>query len=428
MIALASVVRLVLAASLLGSAGAAAAPPASAPAASFRALHWWTSTSEKRAVGTLVNRLADDNITWKDAAIPGGAGVGAGNALRSSVLAGDPPEVMQLIGESIKEWGELGLLLELDKVADADNWSGILFPTVHKLVQHRQHVIAVPLGIHRVNTLFYNRKLFARLKLTPPSTWKEMQQTAARLMAAGVRPLAQSSEPWQVAGLFETLLLAEGGPDYYRALFVGQTPAALADRRLLAALENLRAAKAWIARPLRERSWTEVSRQFIDGEAAMMVMGDWVKGELNGWGYRTDVEFGCVGVPGTANYHLYSVDTLAMFTSNYAHMAVQEKLAGIALLPGVQQDYNLAKGSVPVRRDAEPGKMDSCGRESWRIFAKGAALQAPSMTHRMSANEESRKAIIAEIHHFFMDDTVSAAETQRRLGRMLRGFQLRNNR
>jgi glucose/mannose transport system substrate-binding protein len=416
-----------LAASAICGAANSAPAAAAAPVASLRALHWWTSNSERRAADVLVKRLADEHIVWQDAAIPGGAGVGAGNALRSRVLAGDAPEVMQLIGKSIKEWGDLGLLLELDKVAEAEHWDAVLFPTINKLVQHRGHVIAVPLGIHRVNTLFYNRQLFARFKLAPPTTWREFQLVAAKLQAAGVQVLAQSSEPWQVAGLFETLVLAEGGPEYYRALFVGQTQAAVADKRLLSALERLRVMKGWIARPLRERSWTEVSRQLSNGEAAMMVMGDWVKGELNSWGFRTDQEFGCVGVPGTASYHLYSVDTLAMFTSHYAHMATQEKLASITLHPLVQQDYNRAKGSVSVRRDADPARMDSCARQSWTIFAKGSAVQAPSLTHRMAADEESRNAIIAEIHQFFMDETVSAAETQRRLGRVLRGFQLRNN-
>jgi glucose/mannose transport system substrate-binding protein len=281
--------------------------------------------------------------------------------------------------------------------------------------------------VHRVNTLFYNRKLFARFKLAPPTSWAELQQVSATLSAAGVQPFAQSSEPWQVAGLFETLVLAEGGPDYYRALFVAQTRAAVDDKRLLHALERLRAMKAWIGKPLRERSWTDVLRQLSNGEAAMLVMGDWAKGELNVGGRRTDEEIGCVGVPGTADYHLYSVDTLAMFASNYSHMAAQEKLASMALRPQVQLEYNLAKGSVPVRRDADPAKMDSCARASWSIFAKGAAVQAPSLTHRMATNEESREAIIAEIHLFFMDDSVTAATTQRRLGSMLRGFHLRNN-
>ena len=404
---------------------ASAAPAPAAPLQTLQTLHWWTSASERRAADLLGARLAEEGVAWKDGAIPGGAGVGADKVLKSRVLAGDAPDAMQLIGTSLDEWADAGLLLEIDKVAQADNWRSVLFPSIFQLVQHRQHVFGVPLGIHRINSLFYNQKLFRKYKLAPPANWAELAQAARVLQAAGVTPLAQSSEPWQIATLFENLVLAEGGPAYYRALFVAQTAQATADRRLLQALERLRIMKTWTARPVAERSWTAVVRQVANGEAAMVVMGDWAKGELNEWGLQADVEFGCIAMPGTDNYHLYSVDTVAMFASDYSHMPAQEKLASVAVRPSVQAEFNRLKGSVPVRRDADTAKMDSCARASWRTFARGPAQQVPSLAHRMAADQESREAIIAEIYRYFMDDRVTPGETQKRLDMILRGFRLR---
>lgn len=395
------------------------------PAASLQVLHWWTSASERRAANLLAARLHDEGVEWKDGAIPGGAGLGAGKVLKSRVLARDSPDATQIIGVSIGEWAELGLLLEFDGVASAGGWSGALFPTIYTLVQHRKHVVAAPLGIHRINTLFYNRKLFERLKLAPPASWAEFEQLARKLRAAGVVPLVQSSEPWQVATLFENLVLAESGPEYYRELFVRQSAQAVADKRLLEALTRLRTMKAWMLAPLDEQPWTDAVRRFARHEAAMIVMGDWAKAEMNEWGYATDDEFSCAPMAGTGNYHLYSVDTLSMFTNDYARMAAQEKLARLVVSPAVQQQYNAIKGSVPVRRDADPARMDSCARDSWTTFAKGAQVQAPSLVHRMAADEESRDAIIAEVHRFFMDDGVTAQETQHRLAAILRTFNLR---
>jgi glucose/mannose transport system substrate-binding protein len=131
-------------------------------------------------------------------------------------------------------------------------------------------------------------------------------------------------------------------------------------------------------------------------------------------------------MPGTGAVHLYSVDTLSMFTHDYQHVAAQEKLARLAVMPAVQQQYNLAKGSVPVRRDADLAQMDSCARASWTTFGKGAQVQAPSLVHRMAADEESRDAIIAEVHRFFMNDAVTPAEVQRRLAAVMRTLSLRN--
>ena len=176
--------------------------PAMAAPAELQVLHWWTSASERRAADLLAARLAAEGILWRDAAIPGGAGMGAGKVLRSRVLAGDAPEATQMIGTSIAEWAGIGLLLELDDVANVGQWGQVLFPTVRQLVQHRGHVVAVPLGIHRVNVLFGNRRIFDKLRLTPPRNWDEWVAAAQALQAAGIAPLALSSEPWQVATLF----------------------------------------------------------------------------------------------------------------------------------------------------------------------------------------------------------------------------------
>jgi glucose/mannose transport system substrate-binding protein len=413
-----------LALSCLPLAAPCATQTNGAPAASLQVLHWWTSKSERRAANLLAARLREEGVEWKDGAIPGGAGLGAGKVLKSRVLARDSPDATQIIGASIGEWAELGLLLEYDGVAASGAWSTALFPTIYALVQHRKHVVAAPLGIHRINTLFYDRKLFARLKLTPATTWAEFEQLARKLRAAGVVPLVQSSEPWQVATLFENLVLAESGPEYYRELFVRQSAQAVLDKRLLEALLRLRAMKGWMQAPA-EETWTDAVRRFARHDAAMMVMGDWAKAELNEWGYATDDEFSCAPMPGTARMHLYSVDTLAMFTNDYARSPAQEKLARLVATPAVQQQYNAIKGSVPVRRDADPARMDSCARDSWTTFAKGSSVQAPSLVHRMAADEESRDAIIAEVHRYFLDDAVTAADTQRRLAAIFRTFNLR---
>ena len=404
-------------------------PPlaASAPAArssGLQVLHWWTSTSERKAADLLAARLRGEGIEWQDAAIPGGAGIGAGKVLKGRVVAGDAPEVTQIIGVSVAEWAEMGLLLELDNVAVADDWNGVLFPTVRDLIHYRKHTMAAPLGIHRVNTLYYNRALFARHELAPPRSWDEFEAVARRLLEAGVEPLAHSSEPWQVASLFENLVLAGSGPEFYRELFVRRSPAAAFDERTGRALRRLRAVKEWSRGRLAERPWTEVVRRFAGGEAAMMIMGDWAKAELGGHRMALDRDYGCTGAPGSGQYHLYSVDTLSMFAGDYRHQQAQEKMARLLLSPSLQYEFNLLKGGVPVRRDADPARMDSCARASWNTFAQGAAVQAPSLVHRMATDEATRDAIIAEVHRFFLDDRAPVAVAQRRLAALFRLFNI----
>ncbi|MBY0573730.1 MAG: ABC transporter substrate-binding protein [Undibacterium sp.] len=392
--------------------------------ASLQVLHWWTSISERRAANVLVARLANEGVEWKDVAIPGGAGIGAGKVLKGRVLSSDAPEVTQIIGVAIGDWAQLGLLLEFDNVASSGNWNTVLFPTVASLIKYRHHVVAAPLGIHRNNTLFFNRKLFAKLGLALPLTWAEFERSAQILKAAGVQPLAQSSEAWQVTSLFENLILGESGPEYYRDLFVRQNPLAAQDKRMAEALERLRKMKSWMGANIEERAWPEVVQSFIHQDAAMLIMGDWAKAEMQALGWSNDEDFVCTPMPGTVKYHLYSVDSLSMFAKDFSHSLAQEKLAKMLVTPALQMEYNNLKGAVPVRRDADVAKMDSCARASWTAFAQGAELQAPSLVHRMANDEQSRDAIIAEIHRFFLNDSIKTEDVQRRLAALFRTFNL----
>lgn len=403
------------------TACACASAAAQAQAQSLQVLHWWKSDSERKAVDLIAQRLGEQQVGWRDSMVPSGSGVGAGIVLRSRVLAKDAPEVAQLNGIVVRDWARLDLLVELDAVAEAGNWNKLLTPAVASAIQYDGHVYAAPLGVHRINTLFYNRKVLQRLGLAVPATWQEFEQVAARLQQAGIVPLAQSSEPWQVATLFETLVLAEGA-DLYRSLFQQRDVAAYADPRLASALKRLRTAKRWMGKPILERKWADSVHELAERRAAMMVMGDWAKGELLARGLAVDEDFGCAAVPGTARYHLYNVDTLSMLSTHPTARPAQEKLAALVLTPSLQADYNQIKGSIPVLRQPALAKMDACARASWQLFNSGAAAQVPSLVHRMATDEIVRDAIVTEVHRFFLDDRVAVADTQRRLGTIARSY------
>ncbi len=406
----------VLALSLPLALAAHAVPAQGQPQLPLQVLHWWWSVSESRAVNALASKLETDNIGWQNALIPGGSGVGAGIVLKSRVLAGDAPHVAQLNGKvTLGEWADLGLLHEFDAIAEAGKWESALDPVVLALVRPRGHVIAAPLGIHRINTLFYNRKLLAQLGISPPRNWDEFELAAARLQRAGIPVLAQSAEPWQVSTLFETLVLAEGGAVLYNELFVRKEARAFGDVRLGRALARLRSLKKWMGAPLQERAWSDSVRQLAEGGAAMLVMGDFAKGELNAWGYPTDGVFGCVAAPGTADLFLYDVDTLVMLAGDNGHRRAQEKLVQLIASPAMQTEYNQLKGSIPVLRHPDMAKMDSWSRAAWTLFARGPAVQVPSLTHRMATDDMTRDAMVATVHRFFVNDTLSVAEAQRRL-------------
>ena len=383
-------------------------------------LHWWTSAGEQLAVEQLHASLLLNGVRWKDVAVPGGGGMAAVKVLKSRVLMGDPPDVAQLIGTTLTDWNDMGLVMPLNAVANRQRWAPTLFPTVMKLVTYKGVVIAAPLGIHRINTLFYNRHVFARLGLQPPANWEEFEGVAHKLSAQGIKPLAWSDEAWQIATVFESILLGEVGPERYRELIVQRKSSAWLEPGIEKALTRLRWLRNINGDTPKERAWTDATRDLASESAAMQIMGDWAKGELMAWGANPEKDFGCVAVPGTQQMHLYSVDTLAMLWSKSKRTATQEKLAEVVTSSPTQLAYNRAKGSVPVRADTDVASLDSCARDSWSVFAAPGSARAPSLAHRMAADEATKDAVAQALWRFLITPQMPAKEAQRRLASAVR--------
>ena len=176
-------------------------------------------------------------------------------------------------------------------------------------------------------------------------------------------PLAWSDEPWQIATVFETVLLSEGGPALYAQLASTSGWPAWHDARVVTALKRLRWLRDLDDEPTTEQPWTASARRLQSGAAGMLIMGDWARGELEAWGEQPGLDFDCVPIPQTAGMHLYSIDTLAMLVrTRNAHRAEQERMAEVLAQPATQMAYNQAKGSVPVRMDIDPAQLDVCAR------------------------------------------------------------------
>ena len=154
-------------------------------------LHWWTSDGERAAALYLQDTLAEQGITWVDAAIPGGGGEGAMAVLKSRVLQGAAPAAAQIIGPDIQNWAALGFLGHFNIVALAHDWPNILHPTVNQLLQYQGQYVAVPFGIHRINGLWVNRALLAETGLAVPQHWDEFftrPSFLSNVSARGFRP------------------------------------------------------------------------------------------------------------------------------------------------------------------------------------------------------------------------------------------------
>ncbi|MFL6697813.1 MAG: ABC transporter substrate-binding protein, partial [Vitreoscilla sp.] len=296
-----------------------------------------------------------------------------------------------------------------------------MFPVVLQTVSRGGRVMAAPLGVHRINTLLYNHHLWQQLRLAPPRTWADIDAAAKALRAHRITPLAWSDEPWQVATVFETVLLSEGGPALYAELASSQGWSSWQDARVVAALNRLRWLRDLDEEPTTEQAWTTSTRRLQSGAAGMLIMGDWARGELEAWGEQAGIDFDCVTIPQTAGMHLYSIDTLVMLVGRNAHRAEQEKMAEILAQPATQMAYNQAKGSVPVRTDIDPSQLDVCARDSWQTLARPGSALLPSIAHRMAAVESVRDAMAGVLQRFVKTRSMTPQQAQSQLMAIVRG-------
>jgi glucose/mannose transport system substrate-binding protein len=392
-------------------------------AGEIEVLHWWTAGGEARAADVMRQHWQALGHRWVDAAIVGGGGNSAMMVLRSRALNHTPPQAAHLKGVELHEWAERGFLRNLDDIARRGQWQLRLYPFVSSTLNHQGHFMAIPVGLHRVNWLWINQSLFSRLQLTPPRNWEEMVVVARRLKQAGITPLAMGDDPWQLAILFEAIALGEGGSDFFRRAFVNLEPEVLAGAQMQQVLRRFHSLRPFLPANHIGLKWNQATHMLVEGQAAMQLMGDWVKGELHAPGEPMDPAIRCLPAPGTAGKFSYNLDSLALFQQRDSERDKdQVQFAELLMSTEFQQEFNQAKGSIPPLADADLSQFDSCGLESAKAlqYANQHGDLVPSMAEGMAIPTNVQQAIFDLLASYFSDPQGDATLTARQLARAVR--------
>ncbi|WP_420939791.1 ABC transporter substrate-binding protein [Aeromonas veronii] len=397
----------------------------SAPVAASQVevLHWWTSGGEAKAVEVLKSEWTKQGNQWNDFAVQGGGGKSAMTVLKSRALAANPPEAAHLKGYELKEWAGLGFLRDLSPMAEHLGWYSQMPPMVRATLSQNGALMAVPTGIHRVNWLWLNRKIFERNKLTPPTDWAQFVTVADQLKKRGITPLAIGNEPWQLAVLFETVALGEGGKEFYRKAFLEQDSATLTGPDMVRVLTRFQHLRAYVPQKYAGLKWHQATNLLESGGAAMQVMGDWVKGELSAGNYRPGEDIACLPSPGSAGLFSYNLDSIAMFKQrDPAQLQAQGDLAQLLMTPQFQEEFNRVKGSIPALTNPDMSKFDRCAVRSYQDFllAEKHDNLLPSMAEGMATPTNMRQAILDVLSNFFNDPKANPAQTALHLERAMR--------
>jgi glucose/mannose transport system substrate-binding protein len=377
-------------------------------------LHWWTSGGEAKAVGELKSSFEAQGGEWIDSPIAGGGGDPAMTALRARVVAGNPPSAVQLKGPGIQEWAREGGVADVDEVALTEGWDEVLPPVLAEIMKYEGKYVAAPVNIHRVDWLWANPELLARVGADVPTTWGEFNATAEKLKAAGITPLAHGGQPWQDATVFEVVALGLGGADFYRKALAELDPEALQSDTMVAVFDQMRTLRGYVDEGFPGRDWNLATSMVMNGEAAFQIMGDWAKGEFLAAGKVPGEDFLCAPAPGNA--FILNSDSFVMFkVQGEDWVEGQKVLASLIMSPGFQETFNLAKGSIPARIDVPLDAFDLCAQKSHEdlTVAMAANTLVPSMAHEMAIPRSIRGEIMDVVTEHFNTDMSSQDAVQR---------------
>lgn len=381
----------------------------------FEVLHWWTAEGEYQSKQLLIDTLKVHDIEFKDFAIIGEGGESAVRVLQMRSLAGNPPEAAQIKGPDIAEWKKLSMLVEIDLLTNTTLWDSYLPQVVLDDITVDQHYMAIPVNIHRVNWLWINNKIFKKYGLSAPKSWDHFFAIADFLKSKGVNPLVLGGTPWQDALLFESVAISVLGPEKYKQAFVEFKQSVITSKEMLETFRLYKQLHRYTSAEQQGKDWFLASETFINDQAAMFFMGDWVKGGWSDAGKVAMQDYTCVPAPGTAGVFSYNVDSFVLFKKHLTN--TEQRNHGIFVNSIMSQqfqiDFSLAKGSIPVRTDTDLSQFDACSLQSAADFKRD--VKVPSFTQNMASTSHQQIQITQLVSNYFNSNTVTAEEAVHQL-------------
>ncbi len=345
-----------------------------AQAADLEVTHWWTSGGEAAAVKVLADNFNKTGHNWKDSAIAGG-----GNArpvIISRISGGDPMGATQLnSGRDAEELVQAGFMTDLTELAEKEGWKDIVRPS--KLLDsctYEGKIFCVPVNIHSFQWMWLNRSVFTDNGMEVPKSWDEMTAMQDKLKEKNIIPLALGGEPWQISGLAGVLTVALGGVELHTKINVEKSVEAAESEIMTRVFEALGNARSMVDPGNVGRAWNTATNMVITGKAASQIMGDWAQGEFAVAGQVAGKDYDCL--PGLGINPVLDTGGDSFFfpkpKGDNAEEIVKAQLAMASMLMSkqVQVDFNLKKGSLPIRGDIDMSAANDCMQKGIKILEK----------------------------------------------------------
>jgi glucose/mannose transport system substrate-binding protein len=272
---------------------------------------WWTTGGEAAGLDELFKAFSDNypDVEVVNAAVAGGAGSNAQAALQTRLGGGDPPDSWQSHPgkELFSRYVEPGYAVPLTSIWEEEGWGDAIPQGLIDQVTFDGELYLIPVGVHRGNVMFYNKKVMADngIEVGDTMTADQFFEAAETLKAAGIPAIAiGSKDPFAAPHLFENILLGHLGPESYVGLWDGSTP--WDGEEVTGAIETFVRYLDYVNDDHSALTWDGANDLVLQGTAGFTSMGDWAYGDAVAKDATAD--YGWVAHPGSDGSFVAVVD------------------------------------------------------------------------------------------------------------------------
>jgi glucose/mannose transport system substrate-binding protein len=333
---------------------------------------WWQQQSERKAFDRLVTLHQASHPQVKVHSAPDAAAELARDALTARMLAGAAPATFQAnVGADLLRWTTVDST-SLDGVNDTErriedltelyrdlNLTRVIpAPILEALsIGGASQYYAVPIDIHRLNMIYYRTESLKAFEAKYAGSFLDIDVLCPKdpldTPPLDIKIAISTDDQFSLVLLvFENILPALSGGDFYDRLFRGQAPTSNGGgdwtfdvRRALHCLKYL--SRSFVEQH-NQLTWASATVRVIDEEASFTVMGDWAEGLLTDALARGSVQSSVF--PGTEEVFVFTADAFPLPVAT-PHPAEAEAFLRTISSGAAQLAFSREKGSIPARTD-----------------------------------------------------------------------------
>lgn len=196
-------------------------------------------------------------------------------------------------GYRLQELARSGGLADMTAEWDAAEKKGWVNPDTRDSFSYDGTVYGMPM-YKSFWVIFYNKKVFEEVGITPPSTWAEFEENNAKIKAAGVTPLFATQEAGWTSFIWFEEILSKLDPQFYSDLMDGKAKYTDETAQEAMRIWSDMYANGYFTAP--DVAWDNEPALLADGSVAQVPMGTWRNGTFADTG-MTDADYGAYLLP-----------------------------------------------------------------------------------------------------------------------------------